>query len=435
MGTALWAGNIPNSILITSSYTKVEFPITALAPYDLLSDGALGVDIDFEIWSLQGTKIASDTIYSFNWNPVSNQNMVSFYIDKDDVVPNAVMRITTEQTVRTNGLIRGYLEDVTQINISLAYGVPPKAPTLSSSGDNYSISTQDSSQVVSFEVHLRYILDNSLSPSARSNYSSPTRVKDVFGRSFTLSDAEIGTYLISQGRQNARYVIISVVAVSEAGTSPHSNGYYLDSSQSAAGLTVARLSIKGPKTVAPNSIATYDIKVMNSKNVGLPSKIPTVLHSGLGQFTQISTSTGSDGQVQVQVSTSGSGEGVFTLNASIDGVSTTIDVQVSTAPKFSVSQKSLALFNGTETLLTNAQKNQVRAAVEANPNAEKFICTGIRFHSQPANVNVMVRKRAKAACDYAKQLNPNLSTWFQNKPTKAASYAGRVLLTIKSPTE
>jgi hypothetical protein len=40
--------------------------------------------------------------------------------------------------------------------------------------------------------------------------------------------------------------------------------------------------------------------------------------------------------------------------------------------------------------------------------------------------------RAKAACDYAKQLNPALSTWFQNKPTNARSYAGKVLLTIKT---
>jgi hypothetical protein len=77
----------------------------------------------------------------------------------------------------------------------------------------------------------------------------------------------------------------------------------------------------------------------------------------------------------------------------------------------------------------------VKATVEANPSAEKFICTGIRYYSQPMSVNIMVRKRAKAACEYAKELNPNLSTWFQNKPTKARSYAGKVLLTVKSPAD
>jgi hypothetical protein len=45
--------------------------------------------------------------------------------------------------------------------------------------------------------------------------------------------------------------------------------------------------------------------------------------------------------------------------------------------------------------------------------------------------NIKVRKRAKAACDYAKQLNPALSTWFQNKPTNARSYNGKVMVVSK----
>jgi len=102
-------------------------------------------------------------------------------------------------------------------------------------------------------------------------------------------------------------------------------------------------------------------------------------------------------------------------------------------PEWTVNQKTLATFGNSATTLTSQQKAQVRATVEANPNAEKFICTGIRYYSQPMSVNIMVRKRAKAACEYAKQLNPNLSTWYQNKPTQARSYAGKVLLTVKSP--
>jgi len=101
--------------------------------------------------------------------------------------------------------------------------------------------------------------------------------------------------------------------------------------------------------------------------------------------------------------------------------------------KYEVYQKTLATFSAQATGLSPQQKLQVIAAVRDNPNAEKFICTGIRYFSQPMSVNIMVRKRAKAACEYAKELNPNLSTWFQNKPTRARSYAGKVLLTIKSP--
>jgi hypothetical protein len=105
----------------------------------------------------------------------------------------------------------------------------------------------------------------------------------------------------------------------------------------------------------------------------------------------------------------------------------------SAGAKYSVYQKTLATFSSSATTLTTQQKSQVKAAVDANPTAEKFICTGIRYYDQPMSVNITVRKRAKAACEYAKQLNPTLSTWFQNKPTKARSYAGKVLLTVKSP--
>ena len=104
----------------------------------------------------------------------------------------------------------------------------------------------------------------------------------------------------------------------------------------------------------------------------------------------------------------------------------------SAGAKYSVYQKTLSTFGSTATTLTAQQKAQVKAAVDANPYAEKFICTGIRYFSQPMSVNIMVRKQAKAACEYAKQLNPELSTWYQNKPTQAKSYAGKVLLTVKS---
>jgi hypothetical protein len=100
--------------------------------------------------------------------------------------------------------------------------------------------------------------------------------------------------------------------------------------------------------------------------------------------------------------------------------------------KYSFYQKTLAAFGSSATTLTTQQKAQVEATVEANPYAEKFICTGISYYDQPMSVNITVRKRAKAACEYAKQLNPFLSTWFQNKPTQARSYAGKVLLTVKS---
>lgn len=103
------------------------------------------------------------------------------------------------------------------------------------------------------------------------------------------------------------------------------------------------------------------------------------------------------------------------------------------ASDYEVYQRTLAAFSSTAKTLSASQKAQIKAAVDANPSAEKFICTGIRYVSDPTSINILVRSRAKAACEYAKQLNPRLSTWYQNKPTSARSYAGKVLLTVKTP--
>jgi M6 family metalloprotease-like protein len=110
-------------------------------------------------------------------------------------------------------------------------------------------------------------------------------------------------------------------------------------------------------------------------------------------------------------------------------------VPAQAATEYVATQKTLSDAIGRAIALNSKQKSEIRAVVDANPYAEKFICTGIRLEGQPLSMNIVVRKRAKAACEYAKSLNPALSTWFQNKPTKAPSYNGRVLLTLKIPKD
>lgn len=101
---------------------------------------------------------------------------------------------------------------------------------------------------------------------------------------------------------------------------------------------------------------------------------------------------------------------------------------ISAAP---VTQRTLTSYAANAIPLSDRQKTEIESLVDGNPDAEKFICTGIRLESAPASENILVRKRAKAACDYAQKLNPSLSIWFQNKPTTLRSYAGKVLITIK----
>jgi hypothetical protein len=101
--------------------------------------------------------------------------------------------------------------------------------------------------------------------------------------------------------------------------------------------------------------------------------------------------------------------------------------------KYVPTQKTLTDAVGRAILLSDIQKAEIAAVVSNNPNAEKFICTGIRLAGTSDRMNLVVRKRAKEACDYAKQLNPKLSTWYQSKTTNARSYNGRVLLVLKTP--
>ena len=93
--------------------------------------------------------------------------------------------------------------------------------------------------------------------------------------------------------------------------------------------------------------------------------------------------------------------------------------------------RTLSLYSGRATALTNTQKAQIRATLAKSDGSTKFICTGIRYFDQPVTENILVRKRAKLACDYAKSLRPDLSYWFQTKTTQARSYNGRVLVVSK----
>lgn len=104
-------------------------------------------------------------------------------------------------------------------------------------------------------------------------------------------------------------------------------------------------------------------------------------------------------------------------------------------PRISVAQRTLATFPAAVSNLSVLQRSQVEAAVTSNPDADRFICTGIRLVGQSNAANIEVRKRAKAACDFAKSLNPELSTWYQSKETRASSFNGKVLLSVKTTQE
>ena len=90
--------------------------------------------------------------------------------------------------------------------------------------------------------------------------------------------------------------------------------------------------------------------------------------------------------------------------------------------------RTLTAYSRTATALTSKQKAEIRATVTRGGANSKFICTGIRLEGQSQAMNNLVRQRAKLACDYAKSLNPKLSTFFQTKTTKSRSFNGKVMV-------
>lgn len=93
--------------------------------------------------------------------------------------------------------------------------------------------------------------------------------------------------------------------------------------------------------------------------------------------------------------------------------------------------RTLSDHPGRATALTTKQKAEIRAVLAKGKGNTKFICTGIRLEGQSQSMNRAVRLRAKLACEYAKSLDPKLSTFYQSKVTKARSYNGRVLVVSK----
>ena len=113
----IWKSEIPSSITfpVSESYVELEFPIQGLLPYKTLSDRATGVDIEFELWTTTGEKIASRSVYSSVWNPAGADTLISFTLFKRDLYGDLVLLVSTQYKVSTTGLLSRYLSTQTKI--------------------------------------------------------------------------------------------------------------------------------------------------------------------------------------------------------------------------------------------------------------------------------------------------------------------------------
>jgi hypothetical protein len=117
----IWKGKIPTRLTYPlASYSQsLIFSVQGLLPYSSLADKATGVEVEFELWNSKGKKIASETVYSFDWNPVGPNTLISMRLGEDDSIGNHTLIIRTIYELSTTGLLTRYVqqEDKKQITV------------------------------------------------------------------------------------------------------------------------------------------------------------------------------------------------------------------------------------------------------------------------------------------------------------------------------
>ncbi|CAN2233010.1 hypothetical protein [Candidatus Planktophila versatilis] len=236
----IWKGDIPTSISYpTDSYSeKLEFPITGALPISVLADRANGVDVDFAIWTDSGVKLGSQTIYSFSWNPVGPNTMVSMYLSRaDNLYGTHTMLITTSYTTSTTGLLSRYLKDEQRVKISINKSVPLKAPDApvikgSLAGETAVIefdSIEANPQVSKYQLTVSSLTSPQLSPTSALSFGPRTIIMEGLTPKFIVSKSEINSYFSSgYATQGSPYLLLRVEAVNAQGNSSLSNGIYFE---------------------------------------------------------------------------------------------------------------------------------------------------------------------------------------------------------------
>ncbi len=235
----IWTGNIPTKVSYPSeSYSeKLEFTINGILPVSVLADKANGVDVEFSIWSDSGVKLGSQTIYSFSWNPVGPNTVVSMYLSQNAALYGKhTMLISTNYTTSTTGLLSRYLKDDKKIAIEIAKVLPRKIPDTPVARGNwlngaYEVEfdpIQANPPVSKYVLTLASLTSPTLSPTQTANYNNRTIVLEGQGEKFSLTKMDVERYLNSGlAIANTPVVLVRVEAINDVGYSTLSPGVYI----------------------------------------------------------------------------------------------------------------------------------------------------------------------------------------------------------------
>jgi len=225
----IWKGDIPTSISYPTDSTseKLEFTIQGLLPISELADRARGVEVEFAIWSDSGVKLGSQTIYSFSWNPVGPNTMVSMYLYQNAALYGKhTMLITTSYTTSTTGLLSRYLKDERKFQFEVKKAIPQKIPSNISSikGEwrGYTLSYKFTAPEANPEI-LYYEVGLADSVTGMpNNYYEPRVLKKIAETEFTVTPGE---FLKTLSLKNDS-VIVKVRAVNSVGPAAWGLGIY-----------------------------------------------------------------------------------------------------------------------------------------------------------------------------------------------------------------
>ena len=232
-----WKGNIPTKITypVDTFSQKLEFPIQGSLPYSTLADKLNGVDVYFEIWAQSGKKLAYDTVYSFDWNPVGPNTLVSMYIYPEDVVGTHTMLIRTEARLSNTGLISRYIKGEIKIPIQIiGVSKPGKVERMSAkwNTDNleYTLTTSGTA-VKEYEIGLSYLLVSTSDKTLYANYSAIQVMKKVSDKTFIVSYQEQVDWLKKNNLPlEGTTIMLRARGINEGGIGDWGPGVYTNSS-------------------------------------------------------------------------------------------------------------------------------------------------------------------------------------------------------------
>ena len=236
----VWKGKIPTRVAYPagSSSQKLEFQIQGILPHAVLGNRATGTDVEFEIWSDAGKKIAYDTVYSSDWNPVGPNTLVSMYLYESEAIGTHTMIVRTIYELSTTGLLTRYIKSEQRFTIRIISAAKPAQVDLTTASDftnggGYALGTKygftplSTPTVIRYEVGLLVMKSPGLDPAANASYLEPVVYKTINSGSFELYYDELKPELLKyMSDLSDRAFIIKVRAVSEGGAGVWGKGYY-----------------------------------------------------------------------------------------------------------------------------------------------------------------------------------------------------------------